>query len=374
MLENIAFATEEEDEQNVTESFDEQDEASAFRYSISAYGADYPVDAIVKRMTNGDIDVPTFGLDEDFVHIRGFQRRYVWTKPQKDRFIESLLLGLPVPGIFLVNSTDGRLLVLDGQQRLRTLETFYHGNPNGRAFVLDNVEKPYRGKTYETLDIRDRRRFDNSIIHATIVRQDEPSDDQSSIYMIFERLNTGGTSLQPQEIRVALYGGSFVNFLSHLNDLHQWREIYGTRSLRLRDQELILRFFALLYRVDKYQRPMKEFLNKYLSDNKNISESSQNDMRHIFETTIETVYGGIGPRPFRFPRAINVAVMDAVLVGIATRIKESGPINDALALNSAYRGILQNDSFRDAAERATTDETNVKRRINHAIEAMSALD
>ena len=374
MITNEQFAPEDEDEQNVTESIDEQDEASAFRYSISAYGADYPVDAIVKRMANGDIDVPTFGLDEEFADIRGFQRRYVWTKPQRDRFIESLLLGLPVPGIFLVDSPDGKLLVLDGQQRLRTLETFCNGDPNGREFVLNNVKHPYHGKTYKTLDISDRRRFDNSIIHATVVRQDEPSDDQSSIYMIFERLNTGGTSLQPQEIRVALYGGSFVNFLSQLNDFDRWREIYGARSIRLRDQELILRFFALFHRVHQYQRPMKEFLNSYLSDNKHISESSQEAMRSIFEQTIETAYAAIGERPFRFPNAINVGVMDAVLVGIAKRIHEKGPINNTTELAFAYEGLLQNDSFKDAAERATTNENNVKLRINHAINAMNNLD
>lgn len=374
MIETYEFASEDEDDQNVVENIDEQDEASAFRYSISAYGADFPVDAIVKRMSNGDIAVPTFGNDDEFDDIRGFQRRYIWTKAQKDRFIESLLLGLPVPGIFLVESPDGRLLVLDGQQRLRTLETFCHRNPGGRVFVLNKVDHRFHGKTYDTLDLLDRRRFDNSIIHATIVRQDEPSDDQSSIYMIFERLNTGGTSLQPQEIRVALHGGSFVTFLSELNDLPQWRDIYGAKSIRLKDQELILRFFALLYRVREYQRPMKEFMNQYLSRNKNISQESQIDMRIIFESTITTICQAFDPKPFRFPRAINVAIMDAVLVGIATRIQEKGPINDSIALKTAYETLLENESFREAAESATTNENNVKLRIDHAVTMMKDVD
>src|SRR5438876_1922729 len=161
-------------------------------------------------------------------------------------FIESLLLCLPVPGIFLVSDVDGRLLDLDGQQRLRTLQEFMGGVVRGREFRLVEVQDQLKGKTYKTLDDEDKRRLRNSIIHATIVRQDQPTDDQSSIYMVFERLNSGGTALQPQEIRVALYTGPLIDLVRDLNHVSEWRELYGPPSKRMKDQEMIIRFFAML--------------------------------------------------------------------------------------------------------------------------------
>lgn len=207
-----------QDEEEV-DDLDELNEVIPTTYSITSYGADYPVDGLVKRMAQGDIVVPLFRLEpEPGQSTVGFQREFVWTKSQADHFVESLLLGLPVPGIFLVKESNGKHLVLDGQQRLRTLESFYDGLFQGKEYMLENVQEKWRTKTYKTLHADDRRRLDDSIIHATIVRQDEPSEDQSSIYLIFERLNSGGTFLQPQEIRVALYHGLFASLLSKLND------------------------------------------------------------------------------------------------------------------------------------------------------------
>lgn len=175
---------------------DEATEVIPFSYAITAYGADYTVDGLVKRLRDDAIIVPVFGSEE--AHGKNmrdsFQRQYVWKKQQADRFVESLLLGLPVPGIFLVKEDDGRLLVLDGHQRLVTLKRFYAKDWEGAAFTLDSVQARYANKTYDDLDPSDRRRLDDSIIHATIVRQDEPSEDRSSIYLVFERLNSGGTA------------------------------------------------------------------------------------------------------------------------------------------------------------------------------------
>ncbi|MCG8349494.1 MAG: DUF262 domain-containing protein, partial [Chloroflexales bacterium] len=188
-----------EEEQQIEDPRDD-DQPIPFRYSISSYGADYDVDGLVRRLKRGDVVVPDF------------QRQYVWTLTRASRFIESLLLGLPVPGIFLAVDPDTQqLLVIDGQQRLRSLEYFYEGIfRNEREFTLKGVQPEFEGKTYETLSPEDRRRLDNSIIHATVIKQEDPKEeDSSSIYYIFERLNTGGMSLQPQEIRASIFQGLF---------------------------------------------------------------------------------------------------------------------------------------------------------------------
>lgn len=364
MLKENSSMSIETDAESVDDLDDEIDEIIPFTYSITSYGADYPVDSIVKRMESKDIVIPRFSRD-DSAEIVNFQREYVWPKSKADRFIESLLIGLPVPGIFLVKEQSGRLLVLDGHQRLYTLQAFYKGIINGQEFRLDNVQNGFAKKSYSELDIEDRRRLDDSIIHATVVRQDEPSEDQSSIYAIFERLNTGGVNLQPQEIRVALYHGELVRVLEKLNNHCAWRKLYGKKSPRLKDMELILRFFALFYRSQSYRSPMKEFLNRYMASNRDLSKQSEEDLSSIFESTTNLLMEVVGERTFRPVRAVNVAVVDSVLTGVAKRLKR-GPVKDHAAFSQSYDSLIKNPNYRPAIERGTSQEANVQRRLRLA--------
>jgi hypothetical protein len=257
--------------------------------------------------------------------------------------------------------------VLDGQQRLRTLESFYGGIFQGKEFSLENVQDQWKGKTYKTLHPDDRRRLDDSIIHATIVRQDEPSEDQSSVYLIFERLNSGGTFLQPQEIRVALYHGKFAALLSKLNENPDWRSLFGAKSPRLKDIELILRFLALYFYAASYRRPMKEFLNRYMASNRDLQKQPEEDLRRIFETTVSTILRIIGVRAFRPKNAVNAAVLDSVMVGVASR-QASGLTTSDESLKAAYAALLASSQFQDATTKATADEENVRKRVQLAKE------
>ena len=363
-----------ENETEVTD-IDEQQETTPYRYEITAYGADYPVDGLVKRLEVGDIVIPTFDPEEPMVgaDIEGFQRGFVWSRTQCDRFVESLLLGFPVPGIFLVKLDDRRFLVLDGQQRLRTLRAFYKGILRGTEFSLQNVQDEYQGATYETLEDDDRRRLDNSIIHSTIVRQDEPPGELSSVYMLFERLNTGGTNLQPQEIRVALYRGDLIRLIRDLNDYEAWRNIYGTKSKRLKDQELILRFFALLHWKGEYSRPMKDFLNKYAAANRDLQLQNADELRTIFIATTTVLHQALGRQAFRLKNAINAAVFDSVMVGVALRILADGKIRDHDGLKSQYESLLGSPDYVAAVEKSTADEEQVRTRLRLAEDAMAGI-
>jgi hypothetical protein len=133
---------------------DEAAEIIPYNYAITAYGADPQVDGLIKRLRDGDIFIPLFSLPEDDAGgTVTFQREYVWKKQQADRFIESLLLGLPVPGIFLVKEDTGRNLVLDGHQRLQTLLRFYSNEWEGGAFALESLgrhPKPAIGRHLKT--------------------------------------------------------------------------------------------------------------------------------------------------------------------------------------------------------------------------------
>lgn len=359
------------DEQQFFDALDDAQEVIPFTYSIASYGADYPVDSLVKRIENKDILVPTFEHEEQLADdVDAFQREYVWPRPKADRFIESLLLGLPVPGIFLVKEDTGRLLVLDGHQRLHTLHSFYSGVIQGREYSLAGIQERFIGKTYKTLDVEDRRRLDDSIIHATIVKQEEPSEDWSSIYSIFERLNTGGIALQPQEIRMALYHGPFSALLRELNAVTEWRKLIGPVSRRLKDAELILRFFALLYYRHDYKSPMKEFLNRYMATNRTLSKQDADELKGIFTETSSAILEALGDDAFRPERAVNAALVDALMVGVGVAIQGDGI--DHGKINEARAALLNDKEFVDAISTGTSQKPKVDLRIKRAIAAIGS--
>lgn len=361
----------ETEEQDVVDPLEEADEVIPFTYSITSYGADYPVDSLITRLQSRDITVPTFDwVSEEDTPVVGFQRAYVWPKPKADKFIESLLLGLPVPGVFLLSEQTGRLLVLDGHQRLYTLLAFYEGVLNGKEFRLVNVQDRFKNKRLKDLDVEDRRRIDNSIIHATVVRQDKPTEDQSSIYIIFERLNTGGVNLQPQEIRVALYHGELAKTLKALSDEDAWRNLYGKRSRRLKDMEMILRFFAFYYNFDDYRRPMKDFLNRYMASNRHLERQTGAELRDIFCKTTGVLDDVIGRNAFRPKGPVNAAVVDSLMTGIAKRIGQ-GEIADYEGLQQRYKKLMSNREYIAAIETGTSQEANVGTRMTLAVSAFA---
>ena len=246
MTQPVAPPAAEEEIHDPAEAEDQQ-ATTDLRYQITSYGADYPVDGLVKRLRSGDIELPKF------------QRDFVWPLPQASKFIESLLLGLPIPAIFLSKETDSqKLLVIDGQQRLKSLLAFYDGVLRGKEFRLEGVNKEFEGATYKSLGDADRRRLDDALLHAIIIRQEDPKNDDSSVFLVFERLNTTSTPLSEQELRACVYHGAFNDYLHKVYADRNWRGIYGEPNLRQKDKELLLRFFALYFDLEAYERPLFE--------------------------------------------------------------------------------------------------------------------
>lgn len=351
---------------------DPSEEVISDTYEINSYGADYDVEGLVRRMDRGDIFVPSFDPDQGTDEIVGFQRGYVWSPTQRSRFIESLLLGLPVPGIFLIKDRDNRLLVLDGQQRLKTLQTFYAGFIREKRFHLSGVQEAFSGLTYDELEPEDRRRLDDSIIHATVLRQESPSGSQNAVYSIYERLNTGGSSLQPQEIRIALFPGSFLQGISSLSENPHWRNLYGPQSPRYRDHELILRVLAMYEKQDEYHRPLKGFLNDYLQANQNRSLSATTGIGRVFVSALSLLDEAVGSRAFRPERSVNAAYLDSVSVGLMRRVARDEEV-DHKSLLDAYNRLLNMDEFREATLSDTSSKDAVDGRINTSTEIFSGV-
>jgi uncharacterized protein with ParB-like and HNH nuclease domain len=359
------------EENEYDEVIDEADESiiPPIQYDISSYGADYDVEGIVRRLERGDILIPPF------------QRNYVWTQKDASRFIESLLLGLPVPGIFLAREPDSnKLLVLDGQQRLKTLQFFYDGffnpqeeNKKQQVFRLINVQPKFEGLTYETLEEQDRLKLNDSLIHATIIKQESPQDDNdTSVYYIFDRLNSTGRRLTPQEIRTAIDHGALIDLIKELNEYENWRKIYGKKNPRLKDQELILRFLALYFEGGNYQRPMNEFLNKFSNKFRQADNLFVDESKRIFTDTIDVIWQSIGKKAFRPISTINAAVFDSVMVGLASRINK-GTIKDYEKVKTTYDELLADPDYSRLVSQSTSDESNVESRLNKAIEKFDAI-
>lgn len=350
-------------EPEIDEILDEDEEVVPFQYAISTTPRDYDVLSLVNRLKAGDIIIPKF------------QRGYVWSLREASRFIESLLFGLPVPNIFLsVEPGTEKLLVVDGRQRLSTLLYFYGGiwPLTKREFAVKGTgdKGRYEGMSYTSLTDADKRKLDNALLPAFIIKQDQPSEDNSSIYHVFERLNTSGVSLTPQEIRAAVYHGPFSELLKEMNKNKLWREIYGPENKFMRDQELLLRFFAFYFNSSKYDTPMKEFLNKFMARNRELTKYSEKSLRSIFENSIATIHEAIGERAFRPSRAINTAVFDAVMVGIAKRLKR-GRISNLLDLQVRYNQLISDEGFLEMTQHSTGHPANVKERLRLAREAFA---
>jgi uncharacterized protein with ParB-like and HNH nuclease domain len=356
---------------NVEDEAEKDERVSPVQYEITSFGADYDAEGLVKRLQREDIYIPPF------------QRSFVWTQKEASRFIESLLLGLPVPGIFLARDPDTkRLLVIDGQQRLRSIQYFFEGyfdpDPESESktvFKLLNVQKQFEGLTYDKLGKDDRIILNDSIIHATIVKQESPKGERSSIYHIFERLNTTGRKLSPQQIRVAIYHGRFLELLHSMNDYSTWRTIFGKKSKTLKDQELILRFLALYYNFRKYgekddTKTMRGFLNDFADKHRHCDKEFCEKCTALFQNTIGVAYQAFGAKAFRPERALNVAVYDSAMVGIAKRLEHKS-IKDIKSVKTRYLELLKNTKYINDVSRATSNERSVKSRCTKAVDAFA---
>ena len=340
-----------------------ENENDTIYYSISSYGADYSVDVLIKRLEKGQIIVPPF------------QRRYVWDIKKASRFIESLILGLPVPGIFLSrDSSDktqvsNKMLIIDGQQRLLTLQRFYKGRFEDKVFKLSGICEELNGRTYEELSVDDQGRLDDAIIHATIIKQETPEEDDSSIYMVFERLNTGGMLLQPQEIRACIFYGTFNDLLNRLIQNENWRSLFRKENPRMKEQEMLLRFFALFYHYDEYKKGLKKLLNDFMCHNRNCQQYDADTLSDLFNSSLNLIVQAIGREAFRKANAVNAAVFDSMMIGVAKRLAIS-PLS-VEECRAKYERLMSDDEYIDFTFGATADEKKVKGRINKAIDVFT---
>ena len=336
-------------------------ESTPTTYEVITYPADFTLEGLVSKYRKGSMTVP------------GFQRNYVWTIKQASRLIESFLLGLPVPAIFLfTDEVNNEQLVIDGQQRLMSVVYFfdgYFGEPDkkGRQKVFRlaglNEKSPYNNKTYADLEESDQAAFNklnDSVLRAFVVKQLTPNGN-TSVYHIFERLNTGGTQLVGQEIRNCVYHGEFNNLLCELNQYGNWRKIFGSEipHKRQKDVELILRFFSFYENGKNYERPIKDFMSNFMRENQHLDMEKAQSYEHLFKSTCDQVVENLGEKPFHIWSGLNVAVFDSTFTVLA---KNGFPID----LKQRFSNLSSDEDFVKGVRGATADESIVELRMSLA--------
>lgn len=334
------------------ESEQTDEDAGPVEYEIASYPADFTLKGLYEKWQAKNMLLPPF------------QRQFVWTLKQSSRLVESFLLGLPVPAVFLYKErTSQKFLVIDGQQRLLSVFFFFSGKfPGDRIFRLKDLRTHWDQKTFDELSEPDKLKLEDAVLRATIVSQLDPKDD-SSIYHVFERLNTGSVQLTNQEVRNCVYWGKFNELMKELNNMSAWRELLSKTGLdpRQKDIELILRCLALHYEFDKYEKPMKEFLNKFMGRHRDPSDDSLLQIKALFTETCTRIPQTLGSKPFHIKAGLNTAVLDAVFVAFAANIA-STPSDIA----ERYDSLKANKDFNDAVSAGTTDVDTVKKRIELA--------
>lgn len=330
-----------------------------------------------------NVDKPNLTIDsiigmwkKHILDIPDFQRKFVWTVKQSSRFIESLLIGVPIPSLMFYKDANSTQLIVDGQQRIKSI-IFFIGDDSIDLTKLSEDERKrykyqltglapeskYNGKTFEQLDEIDKRKIlFESILDINLITLSD-TDDLSSIYYLFERINTGGTPLKPQEIRNCICAGKFNEFLLKLNDYPTWRKFFDESNAvdHLQDVELILRFFALYDRVELYKSPMKDYLTDYMKMMKNISDEDETAKEELFKLTIESVYLHLGSRAFRPNNGINSSIFDSVMLAFAKNIdKVPSDIKDK------YDRLCTNQEYAKYCGQSSGDNSSVRYRIQMA--------
>lgn len=367
-----------------------EDDGYIDEYDLTATPNDFNVMTINNFIESGAIQIP------------GFQRHFVWDIKKASKLIESLLLGLPVPQLFLYESARNKFLVIDGQQRMMSIFYFikkrfpkkekraeirkifaeHDGIPEAileddnyfQPFKLslskisDQRKSKFHGLNYGTLGDY-KTQLDLRPIRNIVVKQNSPKDDDSSIYEIFNRLNSGGVNLKPQEIRGCLYHSDFYSMLSRLNYSQSWRLILKMENLdvHMKDVELILRSFAMAYEYKDYKPSLANFLNSFSKKAKVFDKEVCAYLESLFISFLEYI-NGVSPDVFvsEKSRRFNIFLFEAVFASLATAKIPKRELFVGRIEPDKLRDILSDKEFQEACVAGTTNTTNVFARLDVA--------
>ncbi|MFN9110494.1 MAG: HNH endonuclease family protein [Bacteroidota bacterium] len=308
-----------------------------------------------------------------------YQRNFVASVQIASRLIESILLDVPIPVIYLAEEKDGSFSVIDGQQRLTSFLSYLDGKfPNGEEFKLSGLKVlvDLNRKKYEQLDKDSQTKIKTTTVHSIIIKKESNEDIK---FEIFERLNTGSTKLNEDEIRNTVYRGNYIKLLSELSENNILHNIINKQNYKNRMiyRGMILRFLSLSEKSYlNYKASMKQFCNKELRDNRNLSIEKQQEYKKRFEHCIDLVKIVFGDKAFRryipgmntepgkwATNQINMALFDLQMCGFVNYSKNEILSNSDLIREGLLKLMIEDSLFQDLIGYKTSDTDNVKKRF-----------
>ena len=386
----------------VDEFFEEEQdigEEAIVEYDITTSPRDLTPANIVDMIDSGIIEIPLF------------QRNYVWDIKKASKLVESLILGLPVPELFFYTegddnntykirdgqqrflsiyffvkgrfpkTTDSRFMIRDGINEGKELEALLPDNKVFKDFVLELSEDAsspsrYNGKKFATLDKDTQIKFRlRRFLRTVVVRQNKPDDNSSSMFEIFNRLNTGGIPLNAQEIRASLYYCDFYKALVRLNSDEKWRALMGkpTQDLHSNDVELILRSIALLKDGDNYAPKMVNFLNSFSQKTKKFSKDETDYLENLFISFIDSC-SLLGEKAFFRNSRFSKTLFESVFVAACTNAYTDKVMVCKKIDPVSFETLKNDDKFISYLLSGSSSSDNIKGRINRAKEVIKFIE
>lgn len=307
---------------------------------------EFPVEVIVAKLLNGDMEIPTY------------QREFVWDDPKQVRFIESVLLGLPIPYLFAADiPKSGKLEVIDGVQRIRTLEAYL-----ADKLVLNGLDKLgfLDGLRYSDLPPSQQRRFRNRTLRMIVLTE---RSDQDVRFDIFERINTGSVILSPAELRRGAFPGGFYDLVRRCAESSEFKRVCPLPQAKMRrreGEELTLRFFAYRERYRQFDHDVSKFLNQYLRD-KNEDPPAAEPLHSAFVHMLSFVERHFPNKFAKTPTGSAVPRVRFEAIAVGTHLA----LNARPSLRPRNMGWLESADFRTLT---TTDASNSGPKLKARIE------
>lgn len=372
----------------------DEEEVTIRPYEVDCLPNDYNITTLISLIERGYMKIPSF------------QRNYVWKKDMASKFIESIIIGLPIPQLFLFERERNNFLVIDGQQRLITIYLFkkqrFPKNDVARSVIRkylsfgkqipdselasDNfedfklklpstsIQKNQLDKlkydtlsTIETYDFKGEFDF-NRTIRTITIKQITPCNDDSSMFEIFSRLNSGGVMLRPQEIRMSIYYSPFYEKLvSELNVNKTWRKFLGKKEpdLHMSEVEALVRAFAMLDMSNEYKSPLRNFLNDFSKRAMQFGEDDIIQCSKLFDDFWLSCKN-LPKEAFRNEKnKFVISLFEAVFVTVCEKIKQEG-LNGRKITKESLVKLKEDSVFADASQGNTASITSVTNRLQRA--------
>ena len=310
-------------------------------------------------------------IKDEHICIPMFQREYVWNRAQASRLIESLIIQCPIPVVYLSQNSDETLSVIDGNQRLTSIELYLNDE-----FPLSGLASypELDGFKFSELDPRFQRHIKNRTIRCIVILKETHPQIK---FDVFERLNTGSVKLNPQELRHGIYNGILMEKVKELSNISTFKKSMSTTNdKRMKGEEIVLRYFALHDQWKDYQRPMTSFLNEYVARNRNPNNEYLQKISSNFKENLNKcleLYGKYTFKTFDESRKklkSNISLFDAQMISmneINLYMEEIENINKELFFNELEK-LLNRDDFSINISKSTTDRSSLLNRINKYID------